>query len=336
MTLREERNEQDKQAWRAHFERERLDLSASVEAALMEDGVLAQRRQEEPDEQDDPLSVTGGTGLVPPHLNLQSRTLPAVQPESFGTVATDSHEAISSHVGEEAEQKSPGILGRLARRFTSSFAAVKPEAHQQQAASSPSQGPISQEMKAYSPDRKQLPVPLVRVIDTIPSSTSNVETAPSQPERARSLKRNGKVRLETTELPAITEAPSPPKVEDQETGETLLAADVKDALSQRHAPADIPEKREGSRNTTDRALSSAISKSLSGSGVFESEQRDVMISNSCITATSVVLVMLTTNPGPVVVQYISLHPGNGFTVHLTAPVTTRTTFNYIVLQANTF
>ncbi len=38
MPLREERNEQNNQAWRAHFERERLDLSASVEAALMDDG----------------------------------------------------------------------------------------------------------------------------------------------------------------------------------------------------------------------------------------------------------------------------------------------------------
>jgi hypothetical protein len=38
--------------------------------------------------------------------------------------------------------------------------------------------------------------------------------------------------------------------------------------------------------------------------------------------------MLTGNPGPVVVQYISLHPRMGFTVHLSAPVTADTPFNY--------
>jgi hypothetical protein len=48
MSLREERNGKNSQAWRAHFERERLDLSASVEAAFMDDGrVVAQQWDEE-------------------------------------------------------------------------------------------------------------------------------------------------------------------------------------------------------------------------------------------------------------------------------------------------
>jgi hypothetical protein len=69
-----------------------------------------------------------------------------------------------------------------------------------------------------------------------------------------------------------------------------------------------------------------------GSGMFECGQRDVTISDPSVTAASVVLVTLTANPGPVVVQYVSLQPRKSFTVHLTAPTTMGAPFNYIVLD----
>ena len=69
-----------------------------------------------------------------------------------------------------------------------------------------------------------------------------------------------------------------------------------------------------------------------GSGRFESGQRDIALSEPSVTAASVVLVTLTANPGPVVVQYISLQPGRGFTVHLTAPTTVGAPFNYLVFD----
>ena len=56
-----------------------------------------------------------------------------------------------------------------------------------------------------------------------------------------------------------------------------------------------------------------------GSGHFEAGQCDVVVADTHIEATSVVLVTLIGNPGPVVVQYVSLLPQEGFTVHLTAP-----------------
>jgi hypothetical protein len=68
-----------------------------------------------------------------------------------------------------------------------------------------------------------------------------------------------------------------------------------------------------------------------GTGRFECGQRDVTISDSSVTALSVVLVTLTANPGPVVVQYVSLQPQTGFTLHLTAPTTMGAAFNYVVL-----
>ncbi|GER82933.1 hypothetical protein KTAU_15700 [Thermogemmatispora aurantia] len=52
-----------------------------------------------------------------------------------------------------------------------------------------------------------------------------------------------------------------------------------------------------------------------------------------VSEASVVLVTLTGDPGPVVVQYVSLQPGRGFTVHLSAPTQRETPFHYVVLES---
>jgi len=70
---------------------------------------------------------------------------------------------------------------------------------------------------------------------------------------------------------------------------------------------------------------------MSGSGTFESGQSEVAVANEQITPSSVVVVMLAGDPGPVVVQYVSLQPHMGFTVHLSAPTTHKTPFNYMLL-----
>jgi hypothetical protein len=71
---------------------------------------------------------------------------------------------------------------------------------------------------------------------------------------------------------------------------------------------------------------------LGGSGEFRCGQSDVVVKNSAVRASSVVLVTLTSNPGPVAVHYVSLLPHEGFTVHLTAPTTMQTSFNYMILS----
>jgi hypothetical protein len=73
---------------------------------------------------------------------------------------------------------------------------------------------------------------------------------------------------------------------------------------------------------------------LTGSGKFEAEQSDAAVPNENITSTSVVLVTLTSDPGPVVIKYISLQPGLGFTVHLTATTQNCTSFNYAILNGS--
>ena len=65
-----------------------------------------------------------------------------------------------------------------------------------------------------------------------------------------------------------------------------------------------------------------------GNAVFEMGQAEVMVAQEQVQLSSVVHITLTSNPGPTLVQYISLHPQVGFTVHLTAPVSSKTTFNY--------
>jgi hypothetical protein len=70
---------------------------------------------------------------------------------------------------------------------------------------------------------------------------------------------------------------------------------------------------------------------LSGSRTFKRGQGEIAVENTHVTPSSVITTMLTGDPGPVVVQYISLRPGVGFTVHLSAPAEKETSFNYVVM-----
>src|SRR5213080_4433091 len=70
---------------------------------------------------------------------------------------------------------------------------------------------------------------------------------------------------------------------------------------------------------------------MSGSATFESGQGEVAVANVHVTVSSVVVVMLAGDPGPVVVQYVSLQPRTGFTVHLSAPAKNKAPFNYRIL-----
>lgn len=85
---------------------------------------------------------------------------------------------------------------------------------------------------------------------------------------------------------------------------------------------------------TEEQGSSAIDTLLFGSGTFESGRSDVAIINTAVQSSSVVMVMLAGDPGPVVVQYVTLRPQDGFTVHLSAPAQTKTPFNYMILSEN--
>jgi hypothetical protein len=68
---------------------------------------------------------------------------------------------------------------------------------------------------------------------------------------------------------------------------------------------------------------------FNGSGVIERGQEEMVVACTQVCSRSVVTVMLAGNPGPVVVQYVTLHPRVGFTFHLSAPVVAPTPFNYL-------
>lgn len=126
----------------------------------------------------------------------------------------------------------------------------------------------------------------------------------------------------TLELPTVDATPAggerQSSTEASPTGETVYNM----TTSGRLPSVRVPE----------RSTIPASPESCFGSGSFDAGQGDVAIASPQITAASVVVVMLATDPGPVVVQYVSLQPGIGFTVHLSAPTKVKTLFNYVVLQ----
>jgi hypothetical protein len=75
---------------------------------------------------------------------------------------------------------------------------------------------------------------------------------------------------------------------------------------------------------------------LAGSGQILQGQAEITIENSHVSASSVVMMNLLGNPGPVVVQYYTLLPDYGFKAHLSAPVTTNTPYNYVILLGELF
>jgi hypothetical protein len=156
MALYEERgehgeySEQIPRKWYSRFARERINLSASVEEALIDntsqepqwqddsesddehDGRNGQQTQAG-DDQHDTVPYTGySKALIPPRLSLQSRVLPALSPGGFVEAATNaraqSFPSTQSEVQQEQQSSTTphgtSLLMRLAQRITSSFSAL--------------------------------------------------------------------------------------------------------------------------------------------------------------------------------------------------------------------
>ncbi|HVB60519.1 MAG TPA: hypothetical protein VNE61_04920 [Ktedonobacteraceae bacterium] len=148
---------------------------------------------------------------------------------------------------------------------------------------------------------------------TIERLLSSAESAPSQ-RSSRRLSRTTKVHLQVVPKPQIATMPrqEPVILSEPTTGLNLTAI------------------RSSARDQ--ETTSSASAETLLGNGVFESGQSEVSVTNAGVTEQSVVVVMLAGDPGPVVVQYVSLQSRYGFTVHLSAPTANVTSFNYAILN----
>jgi|SRR5581483_5604663 len=146
---------------------------------------------------------------------------------------------------------------------------------------------------------------------------SSVLARTQEPVRAKRLGRSTKVHLQAVridqEREPITERVQSLEgtggVRGQEIARVMPGADLQSAAQSEAAGTPL--------------------RPLNGSGVIEQGQEEVTVSCADVSAHSVVTVMLTGNPGPVVVQYITLHPGAGFTFHLSAPAIASTPFNYL-------
>jgi hypothetical protein len=373
MALSEERSEQTQQQWLSRLARERQDLSASVEAALVDQAARGQGWQdEETDEQNDLSGRSRDKTLIPPRISLQSRVMPVVHPGKVVSGAPQGHRTAVPKV--EAEEKpvpaaqSSGIWARFAQRLTASFAmfggVMRPEIEDHEPASEqehlraltglqeaippPRAFPADPDM--YSGRREGLAVDERR--PAVPPQAIP-EAIQDEPVKQRPTGAGRKIRLETTSMeatpvpPALPDLPIPrASVQMQEIQQTkapgTLAVDrlaENESMTSAHLPAmpalhgfegmtsvHLPAMEMGRTEAAPRTFAA-----FSGSGAFETGQGDVSVADKHVTSSCVVLVTLTANPGPVVVQYVSLQPQVGFTVHLTAPAAVRVPFNYAIL-----
>ncbi len=192
------------------------------------------------------------------------------------------------------------------------------------------------------------PIPVVRVEPKEPAKTALVDPPPATPPvevpltppTAQALQKKQRLAGRTTKVQLQA-------VPRQEKQEKKIGKKSSSGMSKNeYAPVDEPQTgtpTQVKENFTDASVTLKSEKDrtparekLSGSAVFPQGQAEVTIANSHISPSSVVVVTLTGDPGPVVVQYISLLPEFGFTVHLSAPTPANTPFNYVILMGELF
>jgi len=161
-------------------------------------------------------------------------------------------------------------------------------------------------------------------------TTDSVAVPPTTQKKRRLAGRSTKVQLQAVPK---TEKKASAKIAIEEEKNTL------DSYPERHINGKSNTKRHVSSERGDGAkgkIERVESGSLAGSGFIKQGQRDVMITNPHVSLSSVVIVTLVEDPGPVVVKYISLHPQIGFTLHFSDAAELNARFNYIILLGELF
>ena len=349
MALYEDRDSHAKQHWQARLTRERQSISESVEETLADTSSQEQWLDDEQQYAHENHSLSS-TELVPPRLSLQSKVQPSVRPASFVQSVTAEIEAQQAGTKKKEEHQKPqstNILTRFAQRFTSSIAAIMqppdepvwmPTRNEQDATI-----PHERHLATLPPTYSVLPIENVQmptVVEAIPATPSQ-PTTPAVKSNQRLAGHTAKVRLQTAQTPKMTPYPGENDVYSwsQETNEPLrepLTLNVRlrekvQGVCPTDQPTEIVSGKEihSQLEASTTHSSSTGCMSFFGTGTFERGQSELMVRNTHTIATSVVHVTLTSNPGPTLVQYISLHPAVGFTLHLTAPAITKTMFNYV-------
>jgi len=312
MAWPEDLDEQMRRRWLSRLAQERLDLSASVEATIGDTSVQEGNFPDPLETTPNGIQVSQKKAIIPPRLSLQSQVMPAVNPAlSLGvkrnlTGADNTWHTDLSAIDAEpvTDEQSANLLTRLAQRITSSFAALRLNNQKTPPVVTMPEdvAPLSIVDEPRNAPRiyeSSLALPVVR----IPVESSVIRALPAP--RSTQMQSTGQSRQPIPKRP---------------TKVRLEAASAEGAIASKGTVAQM----EGQRDI-------AMETILSGSGMLESGRSEVVVANPGVKLSSVVLVMLAGDPGPVVVQYITLRPQNGFTVHLSAPALAKTPFNFVIL-----
>ena len=309
----DELDERAEQQWHSRVAQERLDLSVSVEES-MRDGSI--QEEHEPEEADNPALLPEGTILIPPRLSLQSKPLPVVRPDTASEPVKSPAPPGDVEAGTITTENT-NIFTRFAQHLTSSLASFGGKLQPAMPASQTGTQSSAKVEGVSAAQPARYAGPAVRVersqaqggAKLPPAHSTQAIAAPAQNKQGLT-RRTTKVRLQVV-----------PKTEETHSTEELITP-LSDAATNPRLPAVDEAKK---------SAGTAVPEQISGSGTFESAQSEVAVANVHVTPSSVVVVMLAGDPGPVVVQYVSLQPKTGFTVHLSAPTKNRTPFNYRIL-----
>ena len=179
-------------------------------------------------------------------------------------------------------------------------------------------------------------MPVVRVEPTNVSAalsqpeTDTVSVPPATQKKRRLAGRSTKVQLQAV---SGSDKKSPEK-EAIDVGINPLGSESAEQLNVKKS-----SKRQTSSDrasVSKRKVDGVVTRSLAGFGLIRQGQRDVMVMNDHITTSSVVIVNLVEDPGPVVVKYITLHPQMGFTLHFSDSAELEARFNYVILMGELF
>jgi len=315
----------DKQARaRRRAEQERNALAASVEEVVAEGKLVADEWHNEHEEQDVvEHASTSGTAIIPPLLRLQTRPIPAFNAMPSRSDLTTTGPVEVPRVIEQGQ--------RLAGRSTKvHLQAVHPEL-----AEDISTGRMAT-VEKISLESQTGSMPRVA-----PESQGRPVSAPPGAGQTGAIPRIMPENQHRSMLPSPSAGQTgsmPRIVSESQTGSlprVVSAGQGRPLPSSASAQKGSSASSSGSRRNGSVPASAADQERQhphlpGGRGVINQGQNVVTVPNIAITERSVVTVMLTGNPGPVVVQYVALHPRMGFTVHLSAPTAASTPFNYLI------
>ncbi len=305
MIVNEGHQEPMPQRWLRRTARERQKLSASIMEALDDgqvdqvDQVDEEQWQEESSEKMSSVDTTRGAYVIPPRWSIQSRSMSTiyVSPGQDDEAAGD-EALLPSLRAEEAMKNVARGRQRLAGRAT------------------------RVRLQTVSASDTEAPKPTL----------DSAQVASVFPSEAvlDSWQRVDEVYTEEHLSPVFSQKPlerAPQAVPDTNVQLPAVLAEWMEAKE-----VDVPSSTGAPAQRDARRDAASMPGLVTGTDAFMFHQRNTSVACAAVTESSVVLVTLTSNPGPVVVQYISLHPGIGFTVHLTAATEAHTPFNYAVLS----